>query len=222
MDENTRIEDAENMIAESFKEPSKSKRKTKSSISEVPEFVVEEKKKAPISAIPQYEEFTVAGRRYRRASSHHNSHGHAAYSKPPILGLGDSMFNLPNELMKRDKDHKYAFIPFIMANETGIDPVIDATSRGFWAISRSQDVELARRFSSVASRVHEEEDIITFKGQIAMKRHIDWEKADMARFDEMQKRNEEMRKLMVMENMSFRSKSPNLTDPSTHQIIDQY
>ena len=219
MDEQTKIEAAEQSISKTGQKRAYNRKKVSEEI-EVAEFPLETKKRAPAFSAPQYEEFSVDGRRYRRASSHHSAHGHASYSKPPILGLGDSMFNLPNELMKKDKEHKYAFIPFIMAKDSGIDPIVDATSRGFWAISRSQDPELSRRFATIASRVHEEEDIITFKGQLAMKRTNDWEKADMTRYNDIQLRNEEMRRLMVWENQSFKSKSPALTPKETHQIID--
>lgn len=174
-------------------------------------------KQAPLS---MYEEFSVGGRRYKRVSSHHSAHARAMYEKPPILALSDSMFNLPLSLLKKDKENEYAFIPFVMSTEDGRDPVNDAASRGFWAIQKDEDPELVKRFFNVATRVHEDGNVVTFKGQLAMKRPNSWRDADLKRFQVEQQKQNEIKKAMQF-GISYQEqpKSP-LTNPANHMIMD--
>lgn len=136
--------------------------------------------------------------RFNRAAHNRANTRRMNNERPPLDFSIGSRFNIPKEITEADPDNIYGFIPYMAGGEQLQDIVDDAVERGWWPVLKSEHPILARRYLSDVFGKTEQCDYIKKGGQIAMKRSRIDHDHEMDQYKQMDKRNEELRKTMVL------------------------
>lgn len=111
----------------------------------------------------------------------------------PISFSDYSGFNVPREVLEKYPDIAFNYIAFRSGNEELLDNYDEAVeARGFTPSSASEFPELKRRNVASPFAKRKESDLIEFKGQVLMHRPKEFQKMEVARYEQKRIENEQL------------------------------